>query len=593
MQWLYYSIKTWLTRSWVLVLLTTVAGTFFIAVSSYNYLSQSPDFVKWSSPDETANYFLTRLYSQSVQLTYLEKYNLVSEGIIMPRSFRSDGALVKPVSFLGLILIYGPIAKLLGVAVIPYLTPAFAALGLIIFYLIVKRLFDRHSAIIATCLLSAFPVYVYYSARSMFHNLLFIVLWLAGLYLALKMTDQARPLNQERSWSAKYSYYWPWALAGLAGLVTGLAATVRSSEMIWLIPMLGIVWLFNFKRSGLVKPLLFIYFFGLAFLPISYWNTVLYDAPTKTGYPQMDKSISNIVTNSTGVVRASADRDVNQVKSFYQQAKQSFFVFGFKPEHSRKMFYYYVYRMFTWLVYGAVLGLIFLVFKLSHRKRDLCFVTSYGLLSLILIYYYGSWIFYDNPDPNSYTIGNSYTRYWLPVYLGALALCGYGIARLTAWLKWPPLILLGRSIVVGSIMFSSIIFVLYGSAEGLAPSLDRQIASRTEYDQLICATEANAVIVTRYHDKLLFPQRRVIVGNLSDPKMNLLYAGLAKRLPIYYYNFSYSDADLVYLNNTSLKTAGLSIVKVAPITNKFTLYRLNKLEFSSDEGMLIKKTNSQ
>lgn len=51
----------------------------------------------------------------------------------MPRSFRTDGDLVKPVSFLGLIFIYGNLAKLFGTAAIPYFTPAFAALGLVFF----------------------------------------------------------------------------------------------------------------------------------------------------------------------------------------------------------------------------------------------------------------------------------------------------------------------------------------------------------------------------------------------------------------------------------------------------------------------------
>ena len=77
-----------------------------------------------------------------------------------------------------------------------------------------------------------------------------------------------------------------------------------------------------------------------------------------------------------------------------------------------------------------------------------------------------------------------------------------------------------------------------------------------------------------YHDKLLFPERKVIVGLFDDKEKVVKYANLTKILPVYYYNFTLPQIDMDYLNNRRLAEAGLRIVEVEKITESFTLYRL-------------------
>jgi len=55
------------------------------------------------------------------------------------------------------------------------------------------------------------------------------------------------------------------------------------------------------------------------------------------------------------------------------------------------------------------------------------------------------------------------------------------------------------------------------------------------------------------------------------------YANIARRLPTYYYNFSYQDKDLEYLNNGPLKETGLQLELVEAITDRFNLYSLKPL----------------
>ena len=97
---------------------------------------------------------------------------------------------------------------------------------------------------------------------------------------------------------------------------------------------------------------------------------------------------------------------------------------------------------------------------------------------------------------------------------------------------------------------------------------------RLEYDKVLELTENRAVIITRYHDKLFFPERKVIVGLFNDANMIKQYAGLAEKLPVYYYNFTFPEKDINYLNDKRLAEFGLRIKPVAKVTKDFTLYKL-------------------
>ncbi|MCK5320938.1 hypothetical protein KAJ61_06150, partial [Candidatus Parcubacteria bacterium] len=122
--------------------------------------------------------------------------------------------------------------------------------------------------------------------------------------------------------------------------------------------------------------------------------------------------------------------------------------------------------------------------------------------------------------------------------------------------------------------YGSLSFVLYGSEEGLIFLAQRQKESRAEYNQVLKLTENNSAIITFYHDKLFFPERKVIVGLFDDKRMVAKYANLVELLPVYYYNFTLPQKDIDYLNNKRLAEAGLGIEKVRQITSDFTLYRL-------------------
>ncbi len=577
------------------LILAILALSFFIGASSFNYFTQKNGYLKWVSPDETANYIFAKLYSQEGKLTIFEKYNLLAEDIMHPRSFRSDYGWLKPVSFLGIILIYGKIAGVTSYKILPFLTPFFGAIGIVYYYLLIKKLFGRRNALISAFLLASFPVYLYYSARSMFHNILFIVLLLISLYYGVLMIKHKRETSRPRTTRspctmgsplAQNSHIWhsvvrgkylTWLYAALAGGFTGLAVITRVSELLWIIPTLIILWAFNAKKIGITKLIIFLSFLFLSILPVLYWNQILYGSPLSGGYAEMNQSISDVSQAGSNFITSLMAGELSHFKELLNKISGNIFHFGFHPRQSVKMFYHYFVRMFYWLFWPALLGGILFLQKWRHwRRRHWAYLMSYFIISLILLFYYGSWKFNDNPDPGQFTIGNSYTRYWLPIYLGALPFVSLFIIKLTCLAKNKIIIFGIRSIVIILIFFVSTRFVLFGSDEGLIFTGQRQNSARRELEKVLNLTESGSVIITQYHDKLFFPERKVIVGLFNDKNMTSEYGKLAKYLPVYYYNFTFPPKDMEYLNSKRLAEAGLRIEEVKRITSDFTLYRLYK-----------------
>jgi len=586
-------MKNIIKKYWRGLIVLALAICFFIGSAAYISYIQADNFIKWESPDETANYTFTKLYGQTKEMIISEKYNLYVDDIIHPRSFRSDLGTLKPVSFLGIILIYGKIISFTSYKILPFLTPFFASVGIIFFYLLVKKIFGRRNALISAFLLASFPPYIYYAVRSMFHNVLFIVLFIIGLYYLIESANNKYNKNK----------YLPLIYPALGGFFMGLAVITRTSELLWLAPVLIMLWLFNIKKIGLVKLILFLFFLFLAILPVLRWNQVLYNSSLNGGYPEMNQSIKNIANAGGDLVKSGFAGGQQEPGEILKEIKNNIFHFGFHPRQSLRMFYYYFINMFYWLFFPAVLGLLLFLQAIGRwKKKHFLYLLFWFFLSTILLFYYGSWKFHDNPNTSSFTIGNSYTRYWLPIYLGALPLASLFLIKFTRAIiprrslnfKAPLLTKINsagkyfkmpnkklfinsfRIILIILVYFVSLQFVIYGSEEGLLYYMEKNNLAKYELENILNLTEKNSAIITSYHDKLFFPERKVIVGLLNDNNMNKRYAILTDYLPVYYYNFTLREEDIDYLNNRKLKEADLKIKKIKQINNSFTLYQLKK-----------------
>jgi hypothetical protein len=625
---LFRKIKKISFSYWREIIVVIMAMLFFMACSSFLVMTQDfsadlkkePDFVKWTSPDETANYIFAKLYAQEGRIYLNEDYNKLVDDIMRPRSVRSDNGVMKPISFLGIILIYGKIASLFSYKVIPFLTPLFASLGLIFYYFLIKRIFGRNNALISTLLLAFFPPFFYYSVRSMFHNVLFTVMLVIGANFAYLMVKEGRPwsrFKESKSWKFWKAYFY----SALAGIFFGFAIMARTSELLWLAPVFLFLWLTNIRQLGFFRLMIFIVFLGIAVSPMLYFNKQLYGAMFSGGYPEMNASIHTITTASTDLVGAGLSSSMEKVLLSLKSIKETIFHFGYDWEQSKDIFDKYFVQMFSWIFWPA-LGGLFLFFTRLRRSqaKQWYFLIAYLIASFILVVYYGSWDFHDNPDAEAVTIGNSYTRYWLPVYLGAIPFASLLLMRLT---RWVTNILKGkfkddeddteeatgetqlslflhlyqdhfgrhllRFLAVGLFAYASIGFVLYGSEEGLSYTIGKVASAKAEWREVLALTENNSAIVTLYHDKVFFPERKVVVGIFDDKNMNDRYTILAEKLPLYYYNFRYSQDDIDYLNKRRLAPSQLHIEPVKEINDTFALYRLTSTREEEVSDLKTKK----
>lgn len=583
-------------RNFENILAILLALVFFIFSSFIISQVQDRNEVKFLSPDETANYFFAKNYAENSEIAVFEVANLYGEEIVRPRSVRSDYGWLKPVSFLGIIILYGKIAAIFGSAVIPYLSPFFASLGIIFFYFFVRQIFDRQTAVISAVLLFSFPVYFFYTVRSMFHNVLFLVFLMGGaLFLVLSAPKLKREkkkffylkLNKEQVLTYVFSL--------LTGLFFGLAVGARSSELLWLAPSLFLLWLFYIRRLGLVRLVIMLFGFIMALLPIFYWNQVLYSSPFYGGYSEMNTSIQQLSKAGENIISTNfLKNSFSQYQEIFTVLKDNIFYFGYHPYQSIRMFYYYVPVMFPYLCIMTFFGLIIYLFKFFKKpnKAQVAYFLTWLLLSFILVIYYGSWKFNDNPDSSRFTIGNSYTRYWLPMYVLAIPLASLFIFHLgkffskTVSLKVKTAVGLRLRtmiyalvvlVLTGACLFINILFLFFGSEEGLITLYYNHFQDQANAANVLKHTEDNAIIITQYHDKQFFPERKIISALLTDNQINLVFANLVNRYPLYYYNFSFPERDFNYLNEKKLAEAGLQLELVLNNGN-FSLYRLKPVE---------------
>lgn len=574
-------METWLKKvknNWRPLTLAFLSFLFFLSAASFIYLTRSEGPVKFDSPDETANYIFAKLYSQTSELTIFEKYNLYADDLIKPRSFRSDEGEMKPVSFLGIILLYGWLARFSAYQIIPYLTPFFAALGVLFFYGFLKNIFGRRNAFLSACLLFACPPYFYYSVRGLFHNVLFIVLFLAFLYFSALGIKKKK--TEEAAEEIKAKIDWKFlAFFSLAGLLFGLAASVRASELLWLIPLALFCFIINRRKIGLTGAIFFLAGAFLAILPGLYWNQILYGSPLASGYTEINRSIAETAQAGGGLIKAAASGQGQIFFDLTRKIKENIFYFGFKPKQSLALFYFYFIRLFPWLFWPAFLGFIISGQRFKKwRKKHFFYLVAYGFVSLFLIIYYGSWKFNDNPDPREFSLGNSYTRYWLPVYLGCLPWAAIFLVKFSKIFHKPSFTSFFRFLLLVLAFAVSFYLIFFGSSEGLYYSPEKKKNNYFELQKVTAATPPQAVIITRYHDKIFFPERKVIVGMFTDKNLVKVYADLVRLLPVYYYNFTLPTADLKWLNERRLKEFNLRIEKTEEITKDFTLYRLESAE---------------
>ncbi|MFA6197900.1 MAG: glycosyltransferase family 39 protein [Patescibacteria group bacterium] len=493
------------------VIVLLLAAAFFVILTSYASTGLSARFV---SPDETANYYFTKTFAQQGALRVAEPLNAVMPAIVAPRSMGiADGFLV-PVSFIGLPLMYGLVAKVVGLWIIRYITPIIAMIGGLVFYWLIRRMFGRSIGLAAALLLFLHPAFWYFTARSMMHNASFVSLTIIAAYYFVRMISNGR--------------FWSY---GLFGLSLGAALLFRTVEGIWLIPLFGLLIVFAQKKLRWRLILVTLAGGALMIIPMLIINRQLYGSVFAFGY-----SPSAVASDSVTAL----------VQGIGGKIGQALFPFGLRMGDAWHNWTAYYLRLFPWYGIPALIGWLWFLINwfqewrkkvaaAPNRKCQRIYFVAMTLVSVWLIFYYGSWRIQEFENPNQLILGHSYIRYWLPVYIFGLPFVILGVReiinRLPVRLRRASAALIVLVFVIAS-MKLVVLDPLYGLAKVRADISEYSLINK----QVQLATPFDAVVLAGKADKVVFPERSAIAQDpFTDEVVAQRVREIMRQRPVYYY----------------------------------------------------------
>lgn len=490
---------------------------------------------RFNSPDEAANAYFTQRVADGDAISAPDTLNQITiNPIVHPRSTLVINDKLAPASFLGLPLLLGFIGRVAGNGILPFITPLAATIGLLSFFFIVKELSGKKAAWIGLVLLIFTPAYWYYHSRSFFHNAIFVDLTLLTIWAAFLM------IRKPSSWRYLFT-----------GLCFGTAVAVRSSEVFWLSAAGLIFLLLNWRQIKWKYLGLILVGSMLAFLPVLISNYQIYGSIFSIGYKTNLGLPTRNLSEAMGLVW------------------QLVIPFGLHPQTILSTVTNYLFKINWWWSLLVLSGSGYLIIKWpQHSKQAKFFALTTLVICLWLIIVYGSWQFNDNPDPSKITLGTSYARYWLPIYVLGLWPASLMLSRIIEK-KW------GKEIVymfMGIYLVLSTLLVWWEPQEGLVQVKSNIIRFEQWNQSVQLATETNSVIVAGMTDKIFWPERQVIFDLVNPADYQAVVKLLQAQVPVYWFHPTWLSKDLVTVNNR-LANQGLKVEVKKFGWQDFSLYK--------------------
>lgn len=469
------------------------------------------------SPDETANYFFTAVVREVGSPVVASVSNATWETMLLhPRAVAvrdlDDGAAFVPASFMGLPLLYGFLAKIIGLRGTGLFAILFSLLSIPFLFAICKKLWSVHIAWLASGLLLLHPAWWYFQGRPYYHNGLFTVMAIMATYFLVRVFSAERAAQR-----------WWWYAAG--GALYGAAAAVRTIEMLWMVGVAAVVMVayrqrvrWTYAAVGAACAVLF-------FSPILFLNNDFFGDPLSFG-----------VYASDPVAGDSVQQAATAVASKFHSA---LFPFGIDLGLTVQKAWTYGFEFYWWLTVPALAGFLFqLARKVRGRDwRAVAALVALGLGGAYLLIYYGSWLIYDIADTSVDHISSSVVRYWLPLYVAGMPFAALVYHAL--WRRWREMSAAGAMLLAGCAVFVMLAAVGW---QVLYEPLDGQLTLQRNLEQFVrmrstasSALPADAIIVSGKGDKIFFPQWSVLQDAVDPSSAQLLRRMLAAGAPVYLY----------------------------------------------------------
>ncbi len=562
------------------------------------------------SPDEHATWAFAQSIAETGVAKSDEARNISLHGMLHPRSTTTVGAAIVPAGFLGMPYIAG-----LLFFFSPYLAvstgPIFCILGLCALYGIIRRLGgSQEFALLSVVALAVHPAWWYYSIRSLMPNVPFVALLLIAVWMVLVA------IKKENS-RTRYFFLF------CAGGMFASALAIRPSEWVWIIGgVLGVgCWgchvvrerrgvgfasrhvgldpaCLSGRQASIAKKLSFCdaiaLFLGCGIMIgiTLFLHASIYGSPFITGY-----TVSQPVWEVGGTIAQGA------IIPWYEKVFAILFPFGFHERATLKNVWRYVFALYPWMTVVGVGGVGCLVWGVvkkwigayrqqtaddRHSQFTVLFcllpsAVSFLLLTVSLLYLlilYGSWTFFDNPDPSIISLGNSHTRYWLPVFVALAPATAYALLHVKnfshsfvqrIWMK-KIIVALPLVCIVGMTLFSA--HLVFTGDDGVLRTREALATFAEKQANILASTPKDAIIIVDRADKYLWPDRAVIVP-LRDEKTYRAIPELLATSPLYYFGITFPQSDLAYLHDVVFAQENIIFTPVITL-NEETLYAITR-----------------
>jgi len=528
------------------------------AFFAYSFLTLSAPLMS-NSPDENANHVFAVGFAETGMLHRVEPLNLELDGAVHPRSVKVVDNLQVPGGFVGLPLIFGALGKAVGTMNIPLLTPVFALLGVLTWGLLMRRLFGNTVGACAAFLLAVNPAWWYWSARSMMPNVPFLslVLIAACFFVVRPFGTAVERRGLEGLHLLRNADY------ALAGIFAGLALAVRPPELYWLAlaAVVAAVVVRRLPWKGIAVAAVFL---AMTMAPFLMLNLSLYGGVLSTGYGDVAATVSDEAHQGMGARLLGPLRPV-------------LFPLGFAPRTALANFWTYGLKFFWWWTAVVAASGVYLAYlrrkapctaETSRRVGVLLAVSA--AVAIWLVPFYGSYVISDNSDPSAVTIGSSYFRYWLPLFVLSTAPVAAAAARLLETKR--------RGITIAVLIAAAALLSIASGAavfgapqEGLSAVRASLVDNLAKREVILEMTEPDAIVIAERSDKIIYPERAVIYPLRDEHTYALLPKAISMR-PTYYFGITFPEKDMQYLREVKLPPLGVTIEPVVTMGEE-TLYR--------------------
>ncbi|HYK08316.1 MAG TPA: glycosyltransferase family 39 protein [Candidatus Eisenbacteria bacterium] len=457
----------------ILLILIPICVIFLLTYSWLSFTSQE----KFTSPDENVNLFFIEKYSQTGKLSYYEPLNKITFGYTRPRNSVSVGDKVVPNGFTGMYVVYGTIATIIPQAIL-FITPLLSILGGLFLFVLTSAIFNKKVALISVLLLFTLPPYWFWSSMSMFNNVPATVFFIGGIGFLLQGFKKNR-----------FGFY----LA--SALCFGLNEFFRFTDIIYLLPTIALC--FFFKKQLNIKYLsIALIFYVMTIMPIFLINKELFGNFLSFGYTQSNSTPGNFV-----------DQFLGKIRLFLLPS-------GFHPDRIESNFFNY---FISYIPFASLLVLFGILYELfvKETKEVKFYVIYYLILSAWILIYYGSGIYWGI---NNFSMDASYIRYFLPIYIMAIPIVSNTLFSLHKTLS---LFFIVAMIII-SVLNTNL---LKSGLVDIKKSRDIVYAQSVSVTKV---TERNSIIITTMSDKILFPERKVVIYGPGYDANNFKYKTLVE-----------------------------------------------------------------